>query len=76
MAQEVLNGLLDYLLVTLNYDNRRWLSEHLIESVEEEEYLTPYTMEEINQRLDEAERDFAEGRYYSHEQVMRELAEL
>ena len=68
MAQETLNGLLQYLVATLTYDNRAWLAKHLIESQAPEE-VAPYTMEEIDARLDEAERDDAAGRLYSTEQV-------
>ena len=35
------------------------------------EDLKPYTMEEINEMLDEAERDFEAGRCYSTEQVLQ-----
>lgn len=43
---------------------------------EEEEYsLKPYTREEINAMLDEAEADFAAGLGIPHEEVMRELEE-
>jgi predicted transcriptional regulator len=39
--------------------------------------MKPYTMEEINARIDQSERDFAEGNYYTHEEVMKMLdAEL
>lgn len=34
-----------------------------------QEDLTPYTMEEINTRIDEAEADIDAGRVYSSEQV-------
>lgn len=43
---------------------------------ESEEYsLKPYTMEEINARIDQSERDIAEGRVYEFDEVMRELEE-
>ncbi|MBR0046399.1 MAG: hypothetical protein IJP75_05880 [Bacteroidaceae bacterium] len=39
-----------------------------------EEYsLKPYTMEEINARIDQSERDIAEGRVYEFDEVMHEL---
>lgn len=37
--------------------------------------LTPYTMEEINAMIDEAERDFEAGRFYTSEEVFQELEE-
>ena len=40
-----------------------------------EEKLKPYTMEELNARIDQSERDIAEGRVYEFDDVMRELEE-
>ncbi|MBO4429855.1 MAG: hypothetical protein J5790_00765 [Bacteroidaceae bacterium] len=38
---------------------------------EAEEYsLKPYTMEELNARIDQSERDIAEGRVYEFDDVM------
>ena len=42
---------------------------------EQEEQLKPYTMEEINAMLDEAEADFAAGKGIPHEEVMRRSRE-
>ena len=67
MAQETLNGLLQYLVATLTYDNRAWLAQHLLEPEAGE--AVPYTIAEIDARLDEAERDAATGKLYSTEQV-------
>ena len=39
------------------------------------EQLKPYTMEELNARIDKAERDSAEGRYRDFDDFMRELEE-
>ena len=36
------------MLQSLSPDTKRWLGEKLIEASEEEQRLTPYTMEEIN----------------------------
>lgn len=50
----------------------RALSRHSKkEQVEEEEDLTPYTMEEINRRLDEGEAEEAAGLVYTSEEVHR-----
>lgn len=35
----------------------------------DEEKLKPYTMEELHARIDKAERDSAEGRYRTHDEV-------
>ena len=37
--------------------------------------LKPYTLEELNARIDKAERDSAEGRYRDFDDFMRELEE-
>lgn len=37
------------------------------------EDLPPYTMEELDARIDEAEAQFERGEYVSHEQMMDEL---
>lgn len=71
---------LDYLwklIQSLSPDNKRWLAGKLYEEVEEEEKqrLTPYTMEEINQWLDEAEEDFKAGRYLTAEEADKEVKE-
>jgi hypothetical protein len=75
MAQETLNGLLQYLLATLSYDNREWLSQHLIEP-QAEKAVAPYTMEEINARLDESEQQIATGQVCSTEDVLADLRKL
>ena len=75
MAQETLNGLLQYLVATLTYDNRAWLAQHLVEPQAGEE-VAPYTMEELDARLDEAEDDVVNGRLYSTEQVFTQQPAL
>ena len=75
MAQETLNGLLQYLLATLSYDNRAWLSQHLIEP-QASDALAPYTMEEINARLDESEQQITAGEFYTTEEVLTDLQRL
>lgn len=37
--------------------------------------LPPYTMEEINAMIDEAEQDFEAGRFYTTEEVFQEIEE-
>lgn len=38
--------------------------------------LLPYTMEELNARIDEAEEQIARGEVFSHEEVMAEMRTL
>ena len=70
-----LEGIL-HMLRPLSADDKRWLASKLYEEVEEEEeHLTPYTMEEINAWIDESEADFAAGRYLTAEEANREIRE-
>ena len=70
-----LEGILQ-MLRPLSADDKRWLASKLYEEVEEEEeHLTPYTMEEINAWIDESEADFAAGRYLTAEEANREIRE-
>ncbi len=72
-----MTNLLEYLYGALTPSNQRWLAKHLMEHAYEEEgkALAPYTMEELNARLDQSERDFAEGNCYTHEDVLKMLDE-
>ncbi len=45
------------------------------DEIQESEQLKPYTMEEINAMLDEAEANFAAGRGIPHEESMRQARE-
>ena len=44
-----------------------------IDEDDEEYSLRPFTMEELNARIDQAERDIAEGRVYDFDEAMDEL---
>ena len=71
MSTMALEGLLNYLYGTLSPNNMRWVGEHLIEYAkkEENEQLRPYTMEEIDDMLDEAEAAFEAGDYMTNDEV-------
>ena len=72
MSNATLTNLLDYLYGTLTPSNMRWVGEHLIEYARKEEeapVLKPFTMEEIDAILDEAEQDFEAGEYLTHDEV-------
>jgi len=77
MSEATLTNLLEYLYDTLTPSNQRWLAAHLIEHAEikEKEDLKPYTIEELHERIAKSERDFAEGNYYTHDEVMKMLDE-
>ena len=71
MSTATLRSLLDYLYGTLSPNNMRWVGEHLIEYAkkEESEQLRPYTMQEIDDILDEAEAAFEAGYYLTNDDV-------
>ena len=77
MSTTALQGLLEYLYGTLTPKNMRWVADHLIEHANqaEDSNLKPYTMEEINAMLDEAEADIAAGRVIPDEESMRSWRE-
>ncbi|MBQ5576284.1 MAG: hypothetical protein IIT37_09590 [Bacteroidales bacterium] len=60
--------------MSLSADNQRWLADRLIEnSAEETSSVRPYTVEELNRRIDKAEQSIAEGRVVSHSDVMKRM---
>lgn len=71
MSTATQTSLLDYLYGTLSPSNMRWVGEHLIEFAkkEESERLRPYTMQEIDDMLDEAEAAFEAGDYLTNDEV-------
>ena len=66
--QNVWNGILAY---DLTAANKRWLAERLWQQAEEDtrEDIKPYTMAELNARIDKAEADIAAGRVHSREEM-------
>lgn len=76
MSTAALQGLLDYLYGTLTPGNMRWVGEHLIEQANKKEApLKPYTMDEVNAMLDEAEERFAKGLGIPSEKVFQKVEE-
>ena len=71
MSTATLRSLLDYLYGTLSISNMRWVGERLIElaNKKEKEQLRPYTMQEIDNMLDEAEAAFEAGEYLTNDEV-------
>ena len=71
MTTTALSGLLEYLRGTITVNNMRWVGGHLIEyaNKEEAEQLCPYTMQEIDDMLDEAENAFETGDYLTQNEV-------
>ena len=76
MSTAILSSLRDYLTSTLSSADMIWLIEEMKDFMKSsEECLKPMTMEEINARLDQAERNFEAGLGIPHEDVMREWEE-
>ena len=77
MSEATLTSLLEYLYGALTPSNQRWLAAHLVEhaDIQEAEDLKPYTIEELHERIAQSERDFAEGRYFTDEEVFADLDE-
>ena len=75
MSTETLSSLRDYLFGTLSRSNMLWLATQLKERAEKEEDLKPYTMEELNARIDESERQIANGQFKTIEEVFHGLGE-
>ena len=58
------------LIQSLSPDNKRWLASKLYEEVEEEEeHLTPYTMEELHARIERSRANIKAGRVHTTEEV-------
>lgn len=74
MSEATLTSLLEYLYGALTPSNQRWLAAHLLEHADAED-LKPYTIEELHERIAKAERNFAEGRYYTDDEVFADLDE-
>ena len=71
-----LNNLWVYLQgLTLTADNKRWIADHLYEQARQEEMQLPYTMEEIDARLDRAEADVAAGRLLTRSEASKRMKE-
>ena len=76
MSETILTNLREYLTGALNPKELMWLIHELAPyAAMPEGTLEPYTMEEINARIDEAERQSAAGEYYDSEDIFRMLDE-
>ena len=76
MSTATLASLRDYLFGTLSTSDMIWLVEEMKNHMlAPEEKLKPYTMEELNARIDQAERESAAGLGQDSEEMFRELEE-
>lgn len=64
-------------MASINRWAQRVIDDFIASRRRSKEQLKPYTMEELNARIDKAERDSAEGRYRDFDEAMDEIeAEL
>ena len=70
MAQETLNGLLQYVIQTLSPEDKQWFTRQLVDDAFNHEPVKPYTWDEARERLATAREQFRQGRYLTHEEVM------
>lgn len=75
MAQETLNGLLQYVLLTLPLEDKVWFSQQMEQDIrrlqaEQDE------IDRIDQAIDMSLEDVAAGRVYTHEQAKQMRAQL
>ena len=75
MSTSTLTSLLEYLTGALTTDNKQWLADHLYQQVRKKKSVIPYTMEEINSRIDQAEQESAAGLGQDSEEMFREMEE-
>lgn len=76
MSTATLTNLRDYLYGTLSTDDMIWLVEEMKGFLSNDGNRSkPYTKEELYARIEQSERDSAEGRVYDFDEVMRELEE-
>ena len=74
MSTTALTNLRDYLTGTLSPDDMMWLATQLTEYTKKEDHsLKPYTKEEINSMLDEAEANIEFAREDAEEDTRRVL---
>ena len=60
---------------TVNIKNSNYLRS-INQAIQMNDFYAPKTKEEACRRIEEAERDIAEGRVVPHEEVMRQAYEL
>lgn len=70
MAQETLNGLLQYVIQTLSPEDKLWFARQLVDNTFENEPVKPYTWDEARERLETAREQFRQGKYMTHDEVM------
>ena len=70
MAQETLNGLLQYVIQTLSPEDKQWFARQLVDEAFDQEEVKSFTWDEARERLAVAREQFRNGQYLTHEEVM------
>lgn len=70
MAQETLNGLLQYVIQTLSPEDKQWFARQLVDNAFDQEEIKPFTWDEARERLALARQQFHQGEYKTHEEIM------
>lgn len=70
MAQETLNGLLQYVIQTLSPEDKQWFARQLVDNAFDQEEVKPFTWDEARERLATSREQFRQGQYLTHEEVM------
>ena len=70
MAQETLNGLLQYVIQTLSPEDKQWFTRQLVDDAFGQGPEKPYTWDEARGRLEVAREQFRQGQYLTHDEVM------
>ena len=65
MAQETLDGLLQYMLVTLSLQEKQWLAQQLLLDVQDQERRPTVADDLLDAHLDNALQQINEGKVYS-----------
>lgn len=73
MSTTTLYSLRDYLYGTMSADDMIWLVEELTNYIRKGDELQPYTIEELDARIDKSERDAIEGRFRPHEELFANI---
>ena len=70
MAQETLNGLLQYVIQTLSKEDKQWFARQLVDNAFSQESVDPLTWDDARKRLATARDQFRQGNYMTHEDVI------
>ena len=70
MAQETLNGLLQYVIQSLSPEDKQWFARQLVDDAFEQDQVKPYTWDEARERIATAREQFRQGKYMTHEEAM------